>query len=117
MLTREFADHFATEWLDSWNAHDLPRILSHYTDDFEMNSAYIVQIVGETSGKLKGKEAIGAYWKAALERIPTLHFELFSTLLGVDSIVIYYKGARGMAAEAFFFNDDLKIWKACAHYA
>lgn len=117
MLNREFADHFATDWIDSWNAHDMERILSHYTDDFEMASPYIAQIAGEPSGKLKGKQAVGDYWRTALERIPTLHFEHSSTLLGVDSITIYYKEARGMAAEVFFFNDDLKVFKAFAHYA
>lgn len=117
MLTREFADHFASDWIDTWNSHDLDRILAHYTDDFEMSSAYIAQIANEPSGKLKGKIAVGAYWRAALDRTPTLKFEHFSTLLGIDSIVIYYKGARGMAAEVFFFNEEQKVWKACAHYA
>jgi hypothetical protein len=117
MITKEFAAQFSTEWVDSWNAHDMERILSHYTDDFEMASAYIIQIAGEPSGKLKGKDAVGAYWRTALERMPTLHFEHFSTLVGVESITIYYKGARGMAAEVFFFNADLKVWKCCAHYA
>jgi ketosteroid isomerase-like protein len=32
-VTREFADPFAEEWIAAWNAHDLPRILSHYEDD------------------------------------------------------------------------------------
>ena len=54
MLTKEFADHFAADWIDSWNAHDMDRILSHYTEDFEMSSALIVQIANEPSGKLKG---------------------------------------------------------------
>lgn len=117
MLTREFADQFASDWIDSWNSHDMKRILAHYTDDFEMSSPYIVQITGEASGKLKGKDAVGAYWRTGLERNPALKFELFSTLLGVDSITIYYKGARGMAAEVFFFNDQRVVWKSCANYA
>lgn len=40
---------------------------------------------------------------AALKRMPTLEFEHVSSLVGADSITIYYKGARGMAAEVFFF--------------
>lgn len=117
MLTKEFADHFVADWLDAWNSHAIERILSHYTEDFEMSSAYIVQLANEPSGKLKGKVAVGAYWQAALERMPTLKFEHFTTFVGVDSIVIHYKGARGMAAEVFFFNEQLKAWKVCAHYS
>lgn len=88
MITREFADHFTQEWIDSWNSHDLERILSHYADDFEMSSPYIARIAGEASGVLKGKEAVAAYWAKGLERMPTLHFELHSSLLGAESLVI-----------------------------
>ena len=116
MLTKEFATHFAAEWIAAWNAHDLPRILSHYTDDFEMSSPYIVQLLGEPGGKLKGKAAVGEYWRRALERTPTLHFELVDTLVGVDSLVLYYRGARGLAAEIFYFNAAGVVTKAGAHY-
>jgi hypothetical protein len=117
MITREFADHFTQEWIESWNSHNLERILSHYTDDFEMSSPYIAQIAGESSGVLKGKAAIAAYWAKALERMPTLHFERHSTLVGAESLVIYYRGTRGMVAELFFFDPQGKVIKACAHYA
>jgi ketosteroid isomerase-like protein len=117
MITREFADHFAKEWIDSWNTHDLERILSHYTNDFEMSSPYIAQIAGEPSGVLKGRAAVAAYWAKALERTPTLRFELHSTFVGAGSLVIYYRGTRGMAAELFFFDAHGKVAKACAHYA
>lgn len=116
MITREFAEKFAKHWVESWNRHDLKEILSHYSNDFEMSSPYIAQIVGDPSGKLKGKEAVGAYWAAALQKMPTLHFEPVQTLVGAESVTIYYRGVRGMAAEVFFFNADGLVVKACAHY-
>lgn len=61
MITREFADRFAQEWIDAWNSHNLERVLSHYADDFEMSSPYIAQIAGEPSGVLKGKPAVAVY--------------------------------------------------------
>jgi ketosteroid isomerase-like protein len=117
MITRELAEKFSTQWIEAWNSHDLDRILSHYSDDFEMSSPYIAQIAGEPSGTLQGKAAVGAYWAKALERTPTLRFELIQTLAGVDSVTIYYRGARGLAAEVFFFGADGLVVKACAHYA
>lgn len=66
MIEKAFVDHFAADWIDSWNKHDLGRILSHYADDFEMSSPVIVKVVGEPSGTLKGKEAVGAYWASGL---------------------------------------------------
>lgn len=106
MLTAEFADEFAREWIEAWNSHDLERILSHYTDDFEMTSPVIVRVVGEPSGTLRGKVAVGAYWRKALELNPGLRFELITVLRGVRSIVLYYRGVRGLSAEVFEFEDD-----------
>ena len=61
MIDKKFAEHFARDWIDSWNSHDLERILSHYSDQFEMSSPVIIQVAGEPSGTLKGKDAVGAY--------------------------------------------------------
>jgi len=117
IMDNTFAEHFAADWISSWNAHDLDRILSHYEDDFEMTSPVIVQIAGEPSGMLIGKSAVGAYWKKALALIPDLQFELLSVLVGVDSIIIHYKGARGhLASEVFHFSQSQKVARAFAHY-
>jgi hypothetical protein len=116
-MDRKYANDFAAEWISAWNAHDLPRILSHYTDDFEMTSPKIVQIAGEPSGRLVGKAAIGAYWTKALARVPDLHFELIAVLHGVDSIVLHYRGTGGrLAAEVFYFNSAGLVHRACANY-
>lgn len=117
VIDKKFAEHFAKDWIESWNSHDLDRILSHYSDQFEMSSPVIIQIAGEPSDTLRGKEAIGAYWAKALKLNPDLRFELLSTLIGVNSITLYYKGARGLAAEVFHFGPDKKVVRAYAHYA
>ena len=117
-MEQTFAEHFAADWIDSWNAHDLERVLSHYEDDFLMSSPVIVQVTGEPSGALHGKSAVQAYWKEALALIPDLKFELLSVLIGVNSITLYYKGARGrLAAEVFHFSPNQKVERAVAHYA
>jgi SnoaL-like protein len=116
-MDKAFAEHFAADWIESWNAHDLDRVLSHYADDFEMTSPFIIQFTGESSGRLCGKVSLGAYWGKALQLIPDLHFELVSVLIGVGSITIYYKGAGGrLAAEVFFFDANRKVSRAFAHY-
>jgi hypothetical protein len=117
-MEKSFADRFAADWINSWNAHDLERILAHYADDFEMSSPIIIQVAREPSGTLHGKAAVRAYWSPALKHIPDLHFELISVLVGVRSITLYYKGARDrLAAEVFHFGLDEKVTSAFAHYA
>ncbi|MBI3605353.1 MAG: nuclear transport factor 2 family protein [Nitrospirae bacterium] len=118
MVDKRFALDFAEDWVASWNSHDLNRILSHYDDNFEMSSPKIITIAGEPSGALKGKKKVGAYWAKALQLFPDLRFELISTLVGVNSVTIYYKGARArLAAEVFHFGSDNKVIRAFAHYA
>ena len=117
MIEQTFVERFAADWIDSWNSHDLRRILSHYAENFEMTTPGIVLIVGEPSGTLKGKAAMGAYWAKALQLIPNLRFELISTLIGVNSVTLYYRGHQGLVAECFDFGPDQKVVRAHAHYA
>ncbi len=118
----EFAQRFATEWIAAWNAHDLDRVLALYTDDFAMSSPKIVQIAGDPTGTLHGKPAVRTYWAMGLKHYPDLKFELVSTLVGVNSITLYYAGfytATNIrhAAEVFLFNPELKVMRCFAHYA
>lgn len=117
MLDPTFAEHFAAEWIAAWNSHDLDRVLSHYSDDFEMSSPLIAKIADEPSCRLKGKRAVGAYWARALELNPNLHFELLTTLVGAGSVTICYRGHRGIAAEVLVFGPDNKVAQGLAHYA
>lgn len=113
MIDKFCAEHFANDWIDSWNSHNLERILAHYKDDFEMSSPFIQKIADEPSGTLRGKTAIDAYWGKALQFMTDLHFQLISTLVGVDSITLEYIGAQGhFVAEFFFFSVNQKVVKA-----
>jgi hypothetical protein len=117
MITKESASAFAQHWVDSWNSHDLDKILSHYTDDFEMTTAFIVSIMNEPTGTLKGKNKVGEYWSTALKKYPELEFKLIDVLYGVNSITIYYHSILGKkAAEFFLFGADGKVIKSIAHY-
>lgn len=116
-MKKDFAEGFANEWIAAWNSHDLDRIFPHYEDDFEMSSPVIPIVVGEPSGVLRGKAAIGAYWAKALEKTPHLRFELVTVLAGVDSVTICYRGHRGLSAEVLHFNPSGKVRAAFAHYA
>jgi SnoaL-like domain len=118
MLTPEFAEHFAADWIAAWNAHDLPRVLSHYDDDFEMASPRIVDIAGEPTGVLQGKARVGAYWATALGRNPDLHFELLGVFIGVRSIAIHYVNQVGRrAVETFEFAPSGVAVRSAAQYA
>lgn len=108
---------FADEWIESWNSHDMHRILSHYSDDFSITTPMIQKLIGGSAGTLCGKEAIKDYWEDALKKVPDLHFELIDIAVGVESIVLYYKSVmESRAMEVMYFNDDGKVHNVVAHY-
>jgi ketosteroid isomerase-like protein len=117
LIDANFAQQFAHEWIEAWNAHDLDRVLAHYRNDFSFQSPMITVVTGDTSGRLTGKSAVRTYWAAALQRLPDLHFELRDVLLGAGCLTLYYKGHRGLVAETFFFDDASLVTHAAASYS
>jgi ketosteroid isomerase-like protein len=117
IIDARWAKAFADEWIAAWNAHDLERIFTHYTDDFEMTSPLIVERMHELSGTLKGKDALRPYWQMGLDAVPPLRFELIDVFVGVRSITLYYRRASGItAAEVLVFNDQGLVVRGSAHY-
>jgi ketosteroid isomerase-like protein len=117
MISINQAEKFAQAWVDAWNSHDLDRIMSHYSDDFEMTSPFIVRLMNEPTGTIKGKENVRAYWAKALEHLPDLHFDLIEVLASVTSITVYYHAVLGKrAVEVLFFEENGKVRRGFAHY-
>ncbi len=118
MITIQFAQKFAQEWVDAWNSHNLDRIVSLCADDIEVTSPFIGDLAQEPSGTLKGKEKIRAYWAKALERYPDLHMKLIEVLMGVDSITVYHHGVQGKrVADVLFFDGNHQVIRDIAHYS
>ncbi len=103
-----FAQRFADEWAAAWNSHDLDRILAHYTDDVVFASPRIVDLLGDPSGRVHGKQALRDYWAAGLRLLPDLHFTVDDVRASVDTIVINYRSQSGQpVAEVLTFRDGL----------
>ena len=112
------AQHFATEWVAAWNAHDLDTIMSHYADELEFYSPVIKQMGVNEAGVIKDKAALRSYFKAALEKFPDLHFELYHVLTGVHSLVLFYKSINDKySADYMELNSDGKVVRVNAHYS
>ena len=118
-MTEAFAKQFAEEWVNSWNSHDLERILTHYTNDFSIETPMALKIKPESKGVLKGKTAIREYWGLGLQLIPDLHFQVLDVLTGINSLTIYFiNTATGRkTVENMFFNDQQKVEKVFAMYS
>ncbi|HVN62101.1 MAG TPA: nuclear transport factor 2 family protein [Gaiellaceae bacterium] len=116
-IDRERAARFAEEWYAAWNSHDLPAILDHYADDVEMTSPLVATLAGRDDGRIVGKDALSAYFAAGLEKYPDLHFEPIDLFVGVDSLVLHYRGAGGnLVAEVVFLDERDKVIRYLANY-
>jgi hypothetical protein len=108
-------DTFAADWIAAWNRHDLDAILSHYADDVVFTSPFAVRLTGD--GTVRGRDALRAYFAAALTKFPNLHFRLRHALPGVNSLVLLYDSVENLlAAEAFEFEPGGKACRVKCHY-
>ena len=65
---------FAEAWVANWNRRDVDAVLAHFAEDAVFVSPLAARFAGRP--ELRGKSELGAYWRAALERIKQLHFIL-----------------------------------------
>lgn len=117
-MTKEFATQFAASWIASWNAHDLERILEHYTDDFVIESPLALKLYPQSNGTVVGKEEVRKYWTIGLEKSPNLEFVLVDLFIGVNSVAlyIYNKSADRRSIEVMSFNAEGKVNKTIVCY-
>ena len=110
-MTKDFAAAFAKGWVDSWNSHDLEKILSHYSEDFTIESPLAVQLYPQSNGMVVGKSEVRKYWSIGLERSPNLKFEILDVLTGVNSMAIYMFNASSnkKSVEVMSFNSEMKV--------
>jgi ketosteroid isomerase-like protein len=83
------------QWVEAWNARDLERVLTLYSEEAEMTSDRIPALGFDASGTVRGKASLRAYWGKALTLIPNLHFTLIDTYVSPDSVVVFYQNERG----------------------
>jgi len=108
---------FAREWIAAWNAHDLERVLAHYSPDIELSSPVAAERVPGSGGYVRGEAELRAYWQPALAANPDLHFELEAVLTAVDGCTILYRNHRGqLVAESLYWNDAGLVTRAAVAY-
>lgn len=107
----------AQDWIAAWNAHDLERILNHYSDDVELVSPFVAKLMGGGEKVIRGKTALREYFARGLKAFPLLRFDFIRLYPGVQSCVLEYHSANGLrSAELMEFDDHGKVRRVLAHY-
>ena len=95
----------------------MPAIMSHYADDVVLVSPVAVMILNDPLGTVKGKGALEAYFRKALEVYPNLKFDLLDIMWGLSSVVLYYVNQKGTKTGEFMELDSSgKVVRVVANY-
>jgi ketosteroid isomerase-like protein len=103
------AQAFAQDWCRAWNAHDIEAVLAHFHDDVVFSSPVAARVVPESAGVVRGKDALRAYWAAALAAHPDLRFEVIATYIGTQAVVINYRNQRGQLVNEVLIFDGERV--------
>jgi ketosteroid isomerase-like protein len=77
-MTPEAAAAFAQNWAEAWSRQDVEAVLAHFAPGARFTSPRAAATVGTAT--VVGKEALRAYWQAAVAVIETLRFTLDHTV-------------------------------------
>lgn len=117
MLTAKEAQQFAKDWCDSWNSHNLERILSCYADDVVLISPTAARLLKDPRGMVSGKQALRNYFSVGLMAYPNLRFEVLDVTCGVSSVVVNFENQNGAKVSEYMeFDLQGKVNKVIAHY-
>ena len=117
MLTEAEGRKFADDWIRAWNSHDLEAIMSHYAPEVVLISPTAAKLLGDSSGNVKGKDALRNYFARGLEAFPNLTFELLDVMWGISSVVLYYLNQKGTKTGEFMELDaKQKVARVVANY-
>lgn len=108
-MERHDATEFAEGWIRAWNHRDVDAALSYFADDAVFTSLTAKRVIPSSEGVIRGKDALAAYWRAALLLNPALRFELIDVFVGVDTVAIQYANESGRRIVEVFKFENGKI--------
>ena len=98
------ASAFARRWADAWNRRAVGEVLDLFADDVIFTSPTALAVTG--SPVVRGKQALRAYWSAAMARIESLEFTVQRALwdAGQRELAIIYVARINGATKAVSEN-------------
>lgn len=108
----------AEDWIASWNAHDLDRIMSHYADNVEFEANTVVKRWNKPDGKLRGINELREHFKLGLSLAPQIHFA-FEQIFSVPSgyTVLYRRDNGNQVIDVVELNEAGKARRVKAFYS
>lgn len=83
-------EQIAIDWLAAFNAHNLDALLALYDDDAIHFSPKLKLRQPESGGFVCGKAALRAWWADALQRLPSLQYEMVTLTANDKRVFMEY---------------------------
>jgi ketosteroid isomerase-like protein len=119
-MNRTEAIEYARRWTEAWNRRDVDAVLEHFEEDVVFSSPSALQVVGMPT--VRGKAALGDYWRTSQRRIDSLRFTLQRVIWDPESSelsIIYDRevnGRRDRASEVLHFGNSARVVRGEAFY-
>ena len=78
------------DWIAAFNSKNLDRLLSLYAETCTHTSPKLRTHHPESGGKIRGKDALRAWWADAFARIPELRYEPMSITADAHRVFLEY---------------------------
>ncbi len=85
----------AEDWIQAWNAKDLDRIMSYYSDEVEFEANTVLSRWNMPQGKLKGRPELREHFRLGLLYEPDLFFTLEQVFTAPSGYAILYQRDNG----------------------
>ena len=82
--------HIAEQWFEASNQHDIEKLLDLYSEDAAHYSPKLKLHQPESTGLIKGKEALRLWWTDAFKRLPQLHYTPLKLTAENDQVFMEY---------------------------
>jgi len=84
-----------SDWIDSWNRHDLDGIMTHYADPVVFEANTVVSRWNRPDGRLHGVVELRKHFQRGLDLAPALHFELEDVFTAPSGYAALYRRDNG----------------------
>lgn len=80
----------ARAWVSAFNAYDVDALVALYAEHATHTSPKIRALHPDTGGKLVGRAALAAWWRAANARLPGLRYEVTALTASDERVFVEY---------------------------
>ncbi|MFT3912318.1 MAG: nuclear transport factor 2 family protein [Ferruginibacter sp.] len=87
----ELNKQIALNWIDSFNEHDLEKLLNLYNDNAIHFSPKLKIRQPETNGWINGKDSLRSWWADAFDRLPSLQYHLKNLIVNDEQLLMEYQ--------------------------